>query len=125
MRAERALVHSRLRDIKGGDDARLALLAGPLAAKLVGREGSRHAMALLSAVLRHRGVPHPDLPPEPKLGEQVCLSALEVPGALQTALDQVRHSRMQGQQARDGPAQRDAAASWRPAPESAARAQAR
>ena len=50
----------------GGDDARLALLAGPLATKLVGRESSRPAMELLASVLASRGIAAPELPaPEP------------------------------------------------------------
>ena len=51
----------------GGDDARLAMLAGPLATKLVGRESSRTALELLASVLAARGVAVPALPePEPE-----------------------------------------------------------
>ena len=51
----------------GGDDARLAMLAGPLATKLVGRESSRPALELLASVLAARGVAVPALPePEPE-----------------------------------------------------------
>ena len=50
----------------GGDDARLAMLAGPLATKLVGRESSRPVLELLASVLAARGVAVPALPePEP------------------------------------------------------------
>ena len=68
------LAMSRLRDVVGGDDARLAMLAGPLATKLVGRESSRPALELLASVLSARGVAVPNLP-QAVVAESVELAA--------------------------------------------------
>lgn len=54
----------RLRDAKGGDEARFSLLMGPLGAKLVGRGSPSDTLALMQAVLAARGITIPvDRPP--------------------------------------------------------------
>ena len=46
----------RLRDAKGGDEARFSMLMGPLGAKLVGRGSPSDSLALMQAVLAARGI---------------------------------------------------------------------
>ncbi|KAK9918934.1 hypothetical protein WJX75_008165 [Coccomyxa subellipsoidea] len=47
---------ARLRDAKGGDEARFSMLMGPLGAKLVGRGSPSDSLALMQAVLAARGI---------------------------------------------------------------------
>jgi hypothetical protein len=49
-------VPGRLRDAKGGDEARFSMLMGPLGAKLVGRGSPSDSLALMQAVLAARGI---------------------------------------------------------------------
>lgn len=46
----------RLRDAKGGDDARFSLLMGPMGGKLVSRGSPSDNLALMQAVLAARGI---------------------------------------------------------------------
>ena len=52
----RVCLLGRLRDAKGGDEARFSLLMGPLGAKLVGRGSPSDHLALMQAVLAARGI---------------------------------------------------------------------
>ena len=72
---------SRLRDVVGGDDARLAMLAGPLATKLVGRESSRPALELLASVLSARGMAVPNLPQALGAGSVELAATVSTPQA--------------------------------------------
>lgn len=60
----------RLRDVRGGDDARIDVMTGPLGVKLVGRSPlPARAADFLRAVLSARGTPLPQpLPAAPGAG---------------------------------------------------------
>lgn len=60
----------RLRDVRGGDDARIDVMTGPLGVKLVGRSPlPARAADFLRAVLSARGTPLPQpLPAAPGSG---------------------------------------------------------
>ena len=60
--SELAVRRGRLRDVQGGDEARLQLLASHLEVKLAGRPSlPPRTLAMLHAILRSRGTPVPEL----------------------------------------------------------------
>ncbi|BDA49228.1 Lysine-specific histone demethylase 1 homolog 1 [Coccomyxa sp. Obi] len=89
---------ARLRDAKGGDEARFSLLMGPLGAKLVGRGSPSDTLALMQAVLAARGItiaidrpparPAPSSLPPPQVHQRYMQPAGQAPASSQPAHQQ-------------------------------------
>lgn len=82
----RVTLPGRLRDVKGGDEARFGLLMGPLGAKLVGRLLPADSFALMQAVLAARGIHITEERPQPAAATP---AAARAPAALQLHRQQV------------------------------------